>query len=427
MARPAPAAHPTRDDTDLLNGLSGRLSLSEIVRRSTPAIVSIMTELPGEGRARGTGFFANAEGLVVTSNHLVKNATSIQLKTHDGTRFNNVKVVLARNDADLAVLQIPDLHVSEPYLRLGNSDHVTVGEKIMAIGHPMGLEYTASDGIVSALRDTEVDDMTLIQFSAPASPGSSGGPLLDEFGQVIGIISMSHPEGQILNFAVPSNLARTALVALGRPLPAARNADGGPDAVAPEAAAVPVALHPAAVPEGVDLVPSTPVVAVVAPLPRHTFTQAGRGFSMACPQNWPMHATNEPNSIVVHLESPDGQVRFHLLSTAVDNGMTLDAFSDEVMRTARSLMAARPSEELAPLRAPAPPHMVRAQRTSVAGLDWKLFVYSHSDRDSGDVYSVIMVTVQNGRGYVVRYSVPVNEWMRAREAVREVVDSIQIL
>src|SRR5262249_28973366 len=112
---------------------------------------------------------------------------------------------------DLAVLRIEGVDLQE--LPLGNSDQVKPGEEVLLVGAPRGLEQTVSTGIVSALRILE-NGNKVIQTTAPASPGSSGGPLLSRNGDVIGVMTFTLVNGQNLNFAVPINYVRGILEAL---------------------------------------------------------------------------------------------------------------------------------------------------------------------------------------------------------------------
>jgi len=174
-----------------------------IVEGTSPAIVVVETE-----RGLGSGFFVRSDGTLITNQHVIEDAKSVAVRTSSGEVYRGALVMASDEARDLAILRVDAFDV--PSVRLGNSNDVKVGSGVLLLGAPRGLEQTASTGIVAAVR---VDDsgMRLIQTSAAASPGSSGGPLLNESGEVIGVLSFSVVQSQNLNFAVPINYARGIL------------------------------------------------------------------------------------------------------------------------------------------------------------------------------------------------------------------------
>ena len=200
---------------ELLADLAERLRSGLVhVRVRRPAVEREREgdEGPGEPRrATGSGFVIAADGLIVTNAHVVDNADSVQVRLHDGRRFAG-KVVGRDNRVDLALVKIegaPDLKV----LPLGDSNRVRVGEFVLALGHPFGLEHTVSFGIVSrkgAPLAVAAPGFDFIQTDASVNPGNSGGPLVNMAGQVIGVNSMAARNGSI-GFAIPSNLVRMLL------------------------------------------------------------------------------------------------------------------------------------------------------------------------------------------------------------------------
>lgn len=146
--------------------------------------------------------------MVATNLHVIEGAAGGYVKMVDQkakTAINGTVAVDAQHD--LALLSVAG--ATAPSLILGDSTQVTVGDQIFAIGNPRGLEGTFSQGIVSSIR--HIDPDTLLQITAPISPGSSGGPVLDLSGRVIGVAEGTITEGQNLNFAVPTSYL-TALV-----------------------------------------------------------------------------------------------------------------------------------------------------------------------------------------------------------------------
>ena len=185
--------------------------ISDLVKRSSPGIVLVeVKEKDGKAVVLGSGFVADPSGLVVSSLHVFEKAASAKVKVEGGAEFGDPLVVGFDRERDLIAIRVraPALR----FLPVDRSGSSQAGEKIVVIGNPAGLSGTVSDGIISSVRETEKG--TLYQITAPVSPGSSGGPVLNMKGEVIGIIAFSLRSGQNLNFAVP---VRYVLPLLERP------------------------------------------------------------------------------------------------------------------------------------------------------------------------------------------------------------------
>jgi hypothetical protein len=143
-------------------------------------------------------------GLIVTNYHVVAGETSVKLTFENGREVTVDNVIAFDPELDLALISFKDINA--PAVIADYTGKPGVGEKVFAIGNPLGLEGSLSDGLVSGFR--QIGDREMIQFSAPISPGSSGGPLLNKDGLVIGIVTASIRGGQNLNFAVPISLLR---------------------------------------------------------------------------------------------------------------------------------------------------------------------------------------------------------------------------
>ena len=174
-----------------------------------------------EGRSAGSGVIVDARGFIVTNNHVVENASEIEVRLSDGRKF---KATLVGRDGrtDLAVLRIENPPGPLPVAELGDSDRLRVGQWAIAIGNPFGLDRTVTAGIISATGRTHVGVATyeaFIQTDASINPGNSGGPLLNLDGRVVGINTAIVSSGQGIGFAIPINMARditTQLIARGR-------------------------------------------------------------------------------------------------------------------------------------------------------------------------------------------------------------------
>jgi Tfp pilus assembly protein PilF len=179
-------------------------SIPEIVAKSKPAIVEIVTtDAKGTQRTLGTGFFVSPEGLVVTNQHVIEGADSITAVGSNGKIFPFERVVAQLVGLDLAVLKF---HAADaPFLKLGESSTVVEGQKVFVIGNPTG---TVSDGTISAFRENRA----FFQITARISDESSGSPVMDETGHVIGIAMLVNVEGQNLNLAIPAEKVPAALL-----------------------------------------------------------------------------------------------------------------------------------------------------------------------------------------------------------------------
>ncbi len=172
-------------------------------------------------RGLGSGFIISPDGLVLTNAHVVDGAKTVSVKLADHREFK-AKVLGSDKTSDIAVLRI-DAH-GLPAVRLGDSDQLAVGDYVLAIGEPFGLEETATAGIVSATSRSLPGDgfVPFIQTDAAVNPGNSGGPLFDASGKVVGINSQIYTNSggyQGVSFAVPINLAervKDQIVATGK-------------------------------------------------------------------------------------------------------------------------------------------------------------------------------------------------------------------
>ena len=175
---------------------------AEIVARARPAVVVVETD---EGL--GSGFIIKPDGIIVTNHHVVANAKSMAVKLPSGEVYRNVYLLSSDPINDLAFLKIEAVDL--PTIPLGNSNNVQVGDEVLLVGTPQGLEQTVSNGLISGIR---LDNgVRVLQTSAAASPGSSGGPLLNRSGEAVGVMSFKLVNGENLNFAIPINYVRGKL------------------------------------------------------------------------------------------------------------------------------------------------------------------------------------------------------------------------
>jgi serine protease Do len=214
---------------------------SDLVTQVRPAVVSITTKLrptevaddemplfPGMRRpggqergraveARGSGFIIDADGTVVTNNHVVKDAQSVSVTLDDGTQLP-AKIIGHDAKTDIAVLRISAGH-KLPFIQLGESDDIKPGQWVVAMGNPFGLGGSVTSGIVSA-RGRDIGSGpydSFIQVDAPINQGNSGGPLFTQDGKVVGVNTaiLSPSGGSVgIGFAIPSDTVRTVVAEL---------------------------------------------------------------------------------------------------------------------------------------------------------------------------------------------------------------------
>ncbi len=162
----------------------------------------------GSPVSQGSGFIVSPDGLAGSNYHVLRGVSQAFAECCNGRKFEILSVEGADLKKDLVVFQLYDLGSIEkpqnlPHVTFAPSKGLKVGQKVIAIGSPQGLENTVSDGILSAIR--EYDSVRYLQITAPISPGSSGGPVLDSDGHMIGVATFQFERGQNLNFAVSAD------------------------------------------------------------------------------------------------------------------------------------------------------------------------------------------------------------------------------
>ena len=182
-----------------------KLSPAEIALRCSSSVVSIKTkDKNNRDLGKGSGFIVSENGLILTNFHVLEGAHSAEVKFEDIV-FENCKLIKGISCLDIALIKIEAKGL--PALAIGDSDILESGQEVIVIGNPWGLEGSISDGLISAVRKKE--DIKLIQMTAPVSMGSSGGPVINSYGEVIGITTLASLfAAQNLNFAIPINYLR---------------------------------------------------------------------------------------------------------------------------------------------------------------------------------------------------------------------------
>jgi serine protease Do len=184
-----------------------------LVRRFGEAVISIETP-----SGKGSGFILNDEGFAVTNHHVIDGETRISAFLYENTpgglkrrRIDDVAIVALNPFVDLALLKLPpqkDLKLGHIYL--GSLDDINAGDGVFAVGNPLGLERSVSQGIVST-KNRNFEGLVYLQTDTAINPGNSGGPLFNLRGEVIGVINMKLTFGENLGFAIPINYVKDFL------------------------------------------------------------------------------------------------------------------------------------------------------------------------------------------------------------------------
>lgn len=222
---------------------SAPVSFADIVARVGPGVVTLRAKSPGSvaaepapepsaagtgspvytserGLRTGSGFVVNARGLVVTSRHVVAGASELAVLVPGRGEFAG-QVVGEDPATDLALVRIGEPPADLTVLEIGRSEDLRAGDWIVAVGNPFGLSQTVTAGVVSYVgRHLPHSDFAVtndfVQFSAPVNPGSSGGPVLDLSGRVVGVTTQAAVAAQGISFAVPSRTVKWTLDAMAR-------------------------------------------------------------------------------------------------------------------------------------------------------------------------------------------------------------------
>jgi len=176
------------------------LDSEEVFAKVSDAVFMLETKILTESDfGSGSGFFITSDGIAVTNRHVIDFMSSASVKTTDGSSYPVEGVLALGSDVDIAIIKVKGSDF--PYLEVGDPDLLRAAQRIYCVGSPYGFDNTVSDGLVSNPK-REFEGQTYIQISAPIAPGSSGGALLNEYGQVVGVTAAGFDQGSV-NLAVP--------------------------------------------------------------------------------------------------------------------------------------------------------------------------------------------------------------------------------
>ncbi len=193
------------ESTLKLSGDKSVQDLAAIVKKSV--VVVTFNGRDGQKQGLGAGFIIREDGLIATNLHVIGEARPIRVELHDGRKFDVASVYATERSQDLAILKIEARDL--PALPLGNSDELSEGQPVMAIGNPLGLERSVVSGVLSGRR--EIEGRTMLQIALPIERGNSGGPLLDLQGRVQGLLTLKSLMTKNLGFAIAINSLKPLL------------------------------------------------------------------------------------------------------------------------------------------------------------------------------------------------------------------------
>jgi S1-C subfamily serine protease len=179
---------------------------AQITKKISPGVV-LIKGTTNSGEILGTGFIISSDGKIATNLHVVESLKNGGVQLASGEKFDSFSVLAFDARKDIAIIKIPGFDL--PTVALGNSNNVQVGEPVLAVGSPLGLQGTVTTGVVSSMRDDPTGGgFKVLQTDASVNPGNSGGPLVNRQAEVIGIVTYKLRGGENLNFAIPINYLR---------------------------------------------------------------------------------------------------------------------------------------------------------------------------------------------------------------------------
>lgn len=182
-----------------IQSISQELKSEEIYKKIVPSVMTLTVTTKDGGIITGTAYLAIRDGVAITAWHVLRNAKSVKAKFSSGEEFEVSGLIDKDEKRDVALIRVKVY--GQPLLTFSPVD-APVGSKAYIVGAPKGLEFSISDGIISQIQT--IDGVNYYQFTCAASPGNSGGPLVTEKAEVLGVVSWQVRDGQNLNFAVPS-------------------------------------------------------------------------------------------------------------------------------------------------------------------------------------------------------------------------------
>jgi hypothetical protein len=198
-------------------GFCQSLDSAAISKKIAPAVV-LVTGVTDDGKMLGSGFIVSSDGKIATNLHVIRDFRSGGVQLASGEKFDSFSVLAFDERKDIAIIKIAGFDL--PTVSLGNSNTVQVGEPVLTMGSPLGLQGSVTTGVLSSMRDDPFGGgFKMIQTDASVNPGNSGGPLVNQKAEVVGIIRYKIGGTENLNFAIPVNYLRGMMDAPLAPMP----------------------------------------------------------------------------------------------------------------------------------------------------------------------------------------------------------------
>lgn len=202
----------------LRSELTQSLDSAEVTKRVTPAVVLIKGKTDN-GDLVGSGFIISGDGKIATNLHVIRDLRNGGVQLATGEKFDSFSILAFDERKDIAIIKIAGFDL--PSATLGNSNAIQVGEPVLIVGSPLGLQGSVTTGVISSIRDDPFGGgFKAIQTDAAVNPGNSGGPLVNGRSEVVGVVTYKIKGGESLNFAIPINYLRGLIEAVGSPMSA---------------------------------------------------------------------------------------------------------------------------------------------------------------------------------------------------------------
>jgi S1-C subfamily serine protease len=200
----------------LESGIAQSLDSTGITKGVAPSVVLIKGKTDS-GDLLGSGFIISADGKIATNLHVVRELQRGGVQLASGEKFDSFSILSFDERKDIAIIKIPGFDL--PAVKLGNSNAAQVGEPVLIVGSPLGLQSSVTTGVISSIRDDPFGGgFKVIQTAAAVNPGNSGGPLVNGLSEVIGVVTYKIKGGESLNFAIPINYVRGLIDGGGTPM-----------------------------------------------------------------------------------------------------------------------------------------------------------------------------------------------------------------
>jgi S1-C subfamily serine protease len=200
----------------LQSEIAQSLDSTDITKCVAPSVVLIKGKTDS-GDLLGSGFVISSDGKIATNLHVIRDLRSGGVQLASGEKFDSFSILSFDERKDIAIIKIPGFDLAT--VKLGNSNAVQVGEPVLIVGSPLGLQGSVTTGVISSIRDDPFGGgFKVIQTDAAVNPGSSGGPLVNRMSEIIGVVTYKIRGGESLNFAIPINYVRGLVEGGGSPI-----------------------------------------------------------------------------------------------------------------------------------------------------------------------------------------------------------------